>query len=58
MTMLKAMTFKFFKDETASAAVEYGLILALMTIAIVGAVTTLGSTTADSLQSTADMLPS
>ncbi|MGP8052143.1 MAG: Flp family type IVb pilin [Desulfobaccales bacterium] len=33
-----------FKDESGAAAVEYGLLVALIAVVIVGAVTTLGST--------------
>jgi pilus assembly protein Flp/PilA len=33
----------FFKDESGAAAVEYGLLVALIACAIIGAVTLLGS---------------
>jgi pilus assembly protein Flp/PilA len=33
----------FFKDESGASAVEYGLLVALIAVVIVGAVTTLGS---------------
>lgn len=36
-----------FSDESGATAVEYGLILALMTIALVGALATTGSSTQD-----------
>ncbi len=35
---------KFFKDESGAAAVEYGLLVALIAVVIIGAVTTLGTT--------------
>jgi pilus assembly protein Flp/PilA len=34
---------KFMKDEGGATAIEYGLIAALVAVAIVGALTTLGS---------------
>jgi pilus assembly protein Flp/PilA len=34
---------KFVKDESGATAIEYGLIAALIAVAIVGALTTLGS---------------
>jgi pilus assembly protein Flp/PilA len=33
---------KFMKDESGATAIEYGLIAALVAVAIVGALTTLG----------------
>jgi len=36
----------FFKNESGATAIEYGLIAALIAVAIIGAVTTLGSNTA------------
>jgi pilus assembly protein Flp/PilA len=39
--MLK-ITQKFLKDENGATAIEYGLIAALVAVAIVGALTTLG----------------
>ena len=36
---------KFFKNESGATAIEYGLIAALIAVAIIGAVTTLGSKT-------------
>jgi pilus assembly protein Flp/PilA len=40
--MLK-ITQKFMKDENGATAIEYGLIAALIAVAIVGALTTLGT---------------
>ena len=45
----------FFKDESGASAVEYGLLVALIAVVIVGAVTTLGqnlSTKFDSVATT------
>jgi pilus assembly protein Flp/PilA len=39
--MIKAIN-KFLKDENGATAIEYGLIAALVAVAIVGALTTLG----------------
>ena len=36
------MIKKFLKDENGATAIEYGLIAALVAVAIVGALTTLG----------------
>ncbi len=37
-----AMIKKFFLDESGASPVEYGLIMALMSLALIGAVTLLG----------------
>ncbi|MEL7040945.1 MAG: Flp family type IVb pilin [Pseudomonadota bacterium] len=37
---------KFFENESGATAIEYGLIAALIAVAIIGAVTTLGTKTA------------
>jgi pilus assembly protein Flp/PilA len=34
---------RFIKDESGATAIEYGLIVALIAVVIIGAVTTLGS---------------
>ena len=39
--------FKLFKDERAATAIEYGLILALVFLAMVGAVGVFADTTID-----------
>lgn len=39
--MLKSLN-KFLKDDSGATAIEYGLIAALVAIAIVGALTTMG----------------
>jgi pilus assembly protein Flp/PilA len=33
---------RFFRDESGATAIEYGLIVALIAVVIIGAVTTLG----------------
>ena len=35
---------RFVKDESGATAIEYGLLVALIAVVIVGAVTTLGTT--------------
>jgi len=37
---------KFFNNESGATAIEYGLIAALIAVAIIGAVSTLGGNTA------------
>lgn len=43
---MKTFATKFFKDESGATAIEYGLIAALIAVAIIAAVTTLGQNTA------------
>lgn len=40
---MPALISRFLKDETGATAIEYGLIAALIAVAIIGAVTTLGT---------------
>lgn len=48
----KLKAFKF--DSKAATAVEYGLIMALMTLALLGALSVLGSNTQDKWESVAE----
>jgi pilus assembly protein Flp/PilA len=41
---LKAMFLKFFRDQSGATAIEYGLIAAGISLAIIAAVNGLGST--------------
>ena len=41
--IMMSITKKFLKDESGATAIEYGLIAALIAVAIVGALTTLGT---------------
>jgi pilus assembly protein Flp/PilA len=43
----------FFKDESGASAVEYGLLVALIAVVIIGAVTTLGSSLSSKFQTVA-----
>jgi len=38
---------KFLKNKSGATAIEYGLIAALIAVAVIGAVTTLGTETAE-----------
>jgi pilus assembly protein Flp/PilA len=44
----------FFKDESGASAVEYGLLVALIAVAIIGAVTALGGSLRDTFQNVSD----
>ena len=46
----------FFKDESGASAVEYGLLVALIAVVIIGAVTTLGTTISGIFSNTASQL--
>jgi pilus assembly protein Flp/PilA len=41
--VMKNLTFSFFKDETAATAIEYGLIAAGISVAIIAVVQGLGT---------------
>jgi pilus assembly protein Flp/PilA len=47
MNIVRNCTTRFANDESGATAVEYGLILALMTVALIGAIGTTGSNTGD-----------
>lgn len=44
---------KFFKNESGATAIEYGLIAALIAVAIIGAVTALGENTSSTFNAVA-----
>jgi pilus assembly protein Flp/PilA len=46
----------FWKDDSGASAVEYGLLVSLIAVAIIGAVSTLGSKLGDTFNSTAQKL--
>lgn len=46
----------FFKDESGASAVEYGLLVSLIAVAIIVAVTTLGQNLSGTFTNTADQL--
>ena len=47
---------RFFNDESGATAIEYGLIASLIAVAIIGAVTTLGTKTASTFSSVSAQL--
>lgn len=47
---------KFFKNESGATAIEYGLIAALVAVAIIGAVTTLGENTSSTFNSVSEQM--
>lgn len=49
---------RFAKDESGATAIEYGLIAALIAVAIIGVLTTLGPKLAATFQKVEDKLPS
>jgi len=48
----------FFKDESGATAVEYGLMVALIAVAIIAAVTSLGTNLTAKFQEAADTIGS
>lgn len=46
----------FFKNESGATAIEYGLIAALIAVAIIGAVTALGSNTSATFDKVAQQM--
>jgi pilus assembly protein Flp/PilA len=48
----------FFKDESGASAVEYGLLVALIAVVIIGAVTALGTSISGKFQTAADSIGS
>jgi len=46
----------FFQDESGASAVEYGLLVALIAVAIIGAVTTLGGSIKTTFTTAADTI--
>jgi len=49
---------RFLKDESGATAIEYGLIAALIAVAIIGAVSTVGSEASDTFGDVAESLAS
>jgi pilus assembly protein Flp/PilA len=50
------MFARFLKDESGATAIEYGLIAALIAVAIIGSVTTLGTNASDTFTTVADKI--
>lgn len=53
---MKALIQRFKKDEDGATAIEYGLIAALIAVAIIAAVRTLGTTLSGTFTSVSDNL--
>ena len=47
---------RFVRDESGATAIEYGLIVALIAVVIIGAVTTLGTTLSNKFTSVSNSL--
>ena len=45
---------RFLKDESGATAIEYGLIAALIAVAVIGAATTVGTNTSTGFNNIAD----
>jgi pilus assembly protein Flp/PilA len=50
------MFSRFLNDKTGATAIEYGLIAALVSVAIIAAVTTMGGNLTDTFNAVADAL--
>jgi pilus assembly protein Flp/PilA len=53
MKKLQIQAVKFMNDDRGATAIEYGLILSLMAMAIIGAVTTTGARTSGAFDAAA-----
>ena len=51
---MKNFVERFVKDESGATAIEYGLIAALIAVAIIGAATTLGTEIGDTFKKVSD----
>ncbi|MEL8055982.1 MAG: Flp family type IVb pilin [Pseudomonadota bacterium] len=54
MSVIRRAAARFRRDESGATAVEYGLILSLMTLALIGALSATGSGTSENWQGVAD----
>lgn len=53
---MKARIFRFLRDESGATAIEYGLIVAVLSLAIVGGVSQVGNSLEAMWNSTANTL--
>lgn len=55
----KALTFtmRLLRDRCAATSIEYGLLLALLALAVITGITALGDATGSALENTASMFP-
>ena len=49
--------FRFFKDESGVTAIEYGLIAMIISVGVIAALTSMGSSINGTLNSVASVLP-
>ncbi|MEL6724984.1 MAG: Flp family type IVb pilin [Pseudomonadota bacterium] len=54
MSLFRKAASRFHRDESGATAVEYGLIMALMTIALIGALSATGDSTSDNWKGVSD----
>ena len=54
MSVIRRAATRFRRDESGATAVEYGLILSLMTLALIGALAATGDGTSDNWKGVAD----
>ena len=52
--MIKRLTKRFLRDERGATAIEYGLIMALMTVLIIGAIAAVGTGTSNNFNKAVD----
>ncbi len=53
---MKNLMKKFFKDQSGATAIEYGLIAALISVAIIGGVSTVGTKTSSTFNKVSEKL--
>ena len=58
LNTLKALSVRFKNDESGATAIEYGLIAALVAVAIISAATTLGGSIANTFDTISTKLDS
>jgi pilus assembly protein Flp/PilA len=54
--MMKTLIARFMKDESGATAIEYGLIAALISVAIIGGATAIGGSLDTTFESISDDL--
>lgn len=54
MGLLRKAAIRFHRDESGGTAVEYGLIMALMTVALIGALAATGDSTSENWKGVSD----
>ena len=54
MSLIRKAASRLHRDESGASAVEYGLIMALMTVALIGALAATGDSTSENWKGVAD----